>query len=159
MQSVCTRCRVTSTRHWFQLMSLVTLGVAATCNSLAACLVLPRLAAGHQHRFAVSHEGFAIRGLLIFAFAPGLVPLFPNWIRPPAAVLVTTAKLPHLPVLTAVSGFTWLLPWGMVGLAAALLCINAQTRDSLLGHGRVLSAVSLVVLVMVLMLTLLAFPA
>ena len=104
-------------------------------------------------------KGWLIRGLLIFAFAPGLVPLFPNWIRPPAAVLVTTAKLPHLPVLTAVSGFTWLLPWGMVGLAAALLCINAQTRDSLLGHGRVLSAVSLVVLVMVLMLTLLAFPA
>jgi hypothetical protein len=47
----------------------------------------------------------------------------------------------------------------MVALAAALLCINAQTRDSLLGHGRVLSAVSLVVLVMVLMLTLLSLSA
>src|SRR5713226_1927699 len=46
VQSVCTRCGVTSTRHWFQLMSLVTLVIAATCNSLVACLLLPGLAAG-----------------------------------------------------------------------------------------------------------------
>jgi hypothetical protein len=205
VQSVCTRCGVTSTRHWFQLMSLVTIGIAALSNSLAACVVLPRLAAGHQHKFPVAHEGFAIRAwlwadvkmavygwiplalgllawdyffrqeaspmisekikswavraLLILAFIPGMVPLFPHWIRPPAALLVATGKLPRLPALAAVSGLTWLLPWGMVGLAAAMLCIGAQTRDSLLGHGRVLSAVSLVILVMVLTLTLLAFPA
>jgi hypothetical protein len=204
VQSVCTRCGVTSTRHWFQLMSLVTLGIAAACNSLVACLLLPRLATGHR-RLALSHAGFAmrawlwtdlkasvygwiplalgllawdyflrqesnaviseklkgwlVRGLLILAWVPGVAPLVPRWIRPPAAVLVTTAKLPHLPALTAVSGLTWLLPWGMVGLAAALLCINTETRDSLLGHGRILSAASLVILVMVLMLTLLAFPA
>jgi len=205
VQSVCTRCGVTSTRHWFQLMSLVTIGIAALSNSLAACVVLPRLAAGHQHQFALSHEGFAIRAwlwtdlkvavygwipitlglliwdyflreesspvisekikgwlvraLLILAWVPGVAPLVPQWLRPPAALLVATGKLPRLPALAAVSGLTWLLPWGMLGVAAALLCINAQTRDSLLGHGRVLSAVSLVVLVMVLMLTLLAFPA
>ncbi len=186
-------------------MSLVTIGIAALSNSLAACVVLPRLAAGHQHKFPVAHEGFAIRAwlwadvkmavygwiplalgllawdyffrqeaspmisekikgwavraLLILAFIPGVVPLFPHWIRPPAALLVATGKLPRLPALAAVSGLTWLLPWGMVGLAAAMLCIGAQTRDSLLGHGRVLSAVSLVILVMVLTLTLLAFPA
>jgi hypothetical protein len=40
-----------------------------------------------------------------------------------------------------------------------MVCINAQTRDSLLGHGRILSAVSLAVLAGVLMLTLIAFPA
>ena len=92
-------------------------------------------------------KGWTVRALLILAFVPGVAPLFPRWIRPPAALLVTTAKLPHLPALpTAVSGLTWLLPWGMVGLAAALLCINADSRDSLLGHGRVLGAVSLVVL-------------
>jgi hypothetical protein len=206
VQSVCTRCGATSTRHWFQLMSLVTLVIAASCNALVACVVLPRLAAGHAHRLAVGHEGFAmrawlwtdlkaavygwialaaallawdyfvrqdshsvmsekikgwtVRALLILAFVPGLAPLFPRGIRPPAALLVATAKLPHLPALpTAVSGLTWLLPWGMVGVAAALLCINAQTRDSLLGHGRVLGAVSLVVLAVVLMLTLLAFRA
>ena len=206
VQSVCTRCGVTSTRHWFQLMSLVTLVIAAACNSLVACLVLPRLTAGHTRRLALSHEGFAlrawlwtdlkaalygwialaiallawdyfvrqeshavisekikgwtIRALLILAFVPGVAPLFPRWIRPPAALLATTAKLPHLPALpTALSGLTWLLPWGMVGLAAALLCINADSRDSLLGHGRVLGAVSLVVLLMVLMATLLVLRA
>jgi hypothetical protein len=62
-------------------------------------------------------------------------------------------------MLYAASGLMWLLPWGMVGLAAAMLCINAQTRDSLLGHGRILSAVSLAILAAVLMMTLVAFPA
>jgi hypothetical protein len=196
---------VSSTRHWYQLTSLVTLVIAATCNSLVALLVLPRLAAARPHRLAVAHEGFAIRawlwtdlkaavygwiplalgllawdyfvrqesapviserikgwlirGLLILAWVPGVAPLVPHWLRPPAALLVATGKLPRLPALAAVSGLTWLLPWSMVGLAAVLLCINAQTRDSLLGHGRVLSAVSLAVLVMVMMLTLLAFSA
>ena len=204
VQSVCTRCGVTSTRHWFQLMSLVTVGIAAACNSLMAFFVLPRLTAA-PHRFAVPHEGFAIRAwlwtdlkaavygwipltlgllawdyfarqessgvmseklkgwlvraLLILAWVPGVAPLVPHWLRPPAALLVTTVKLPRLPALAAVSGLTWLLPWGMVGLAAALLCINAETRDSLLGRGRVLSAVSLALLVAVMMLSLLVFSS
>ena len=205
VQSVCTRCGVSSTRHWFQLMSLVTVGIAATCNSVMAFVVLPRLEAGHLRRFAVSHEGFAIRawlwtdltaavygwiplalgllawdyfvrqesspviserikgwlvrGLLILAWVPGVAPLVPRWLRPPAALAAATGKLPRVPGMAAISGVTWLLPWTMVGLAAVLLCINAQTRDSLLGHGRVLSAVSLAVLAIVLMLTLMAFPA
>ena len=104
-------------------------------------------------------KGWVVRGLLILAWVPGVAPLVPHWLRPPAALLGAKARLPQLPALGAVSGLTWLLPWGMVGLAAALLCINAQTRDSLLGHGRILSAVSLAVLVVVLMLTLVALPS
>ena len=205
VQSVCTRCGVSSTRHWFQLMSLLTVGIAAACNSVMAFLVLPRLEAGHPHRFTVSHESFAIRawlwtdlkaavygwiplalgllawdyfvrqegspviserikgwlvrGLLILAWVPGVAPLVPHWLRPPAALAAATDKIPRVPALAAVSGLAWLLPWTMVGLAAVLLCINAQTRDSLLGHGRVLSAVSVAILATVLMLTLMAFPA
>jgi hypothetical protein len=185
-------------------MSLVTLGIAATCNSLVACLLLPRLAAGNGHGFAAGEEGFAIRAwlwtdlkaaaygwvplalgllgweyfvrqesqmiserikdwairtLLLLAFLPGVAPLLQHWFRPPAALLVAHAKLAHVPALTAVPGLMWLLPWGMVGLAAALLCVNAETRDALLGHGRVLSALSLAVLVLILMLTLLTVPA
>jgi hypothetical protein len=87
-----------------------------------------------------------------------VAPLVPRWLRPPAALLVTHAKLPHLPDMTAVSGLSWLLPWGMVALAAALLCVSPETRDALLGHGRVLGGVSLGVLVIVLMLLLLAIP-
>lgn len=204
VQSVCTRCRATSTRHWFQLMSLVTLVVAATCNSLVACLLLPRLIAAHAHPPTAMHAGLAVRawlwtdlkasaygwiplglGLLIWdyflrqesqtlmsekikgwlirlvlivGFVGGVIPLVPSWLRPPAAVLANHDKLPRLPALTAIPELSWLLPWGMVGLAAALLCLNAETRDALLGRGRILSAASVVVLVLVLMMTLLVFP-
>ncbi len=50
-QSVCSRCQVAATRHWFQLMSLVTLLVAVLCNSLVGLLLLPRLAGGGHSRF------------------------------------------------------------------------------------------------------------
>jgi len=186
-------------------MSLVTLVIAAACNSLVGLLLLPRLAAGHSNRLAVNHLGLAVRAwlwtdlkaavygwiplavgllawdyfvrqesravisqkikswlvraVLILAIATGAAPLVPSWLRPPAALAMTRGKIPHLPMLPAVPGLTWLFPWALVSLAAALLCINAETRDSLLGHGRVLSAVSLMVLVGVLMLTLLVLPA
>ena len=104
-------------------------------------------------------KDWVVRALLVVGFVTGVVPLVPRWLRPPAALLVTRAKLPHFPMLTAVPELTWLLPWGMVGLAAALLCLHAETRDALLGHGRVLSAASVVLLVLVLMMTLLVFPA
>lgn len=205
LQSVCTRCGVTGTRHWFQLMSLVTVVIAAVCNSLVAVLVLPDLAAKHTVGLALGHEslairawmwmdlkaalygwiplafgllawdyflrpesapviseklkGWLVRGLLILAIGAGLAPLVPRWLRPPAAVLVTAAKFPRLPALAAVSGLAWLLPWSLAGAAAALLCINAQTRDALLGHGRVLSAISLAVIGGVLVMVLLIFPA
>ena len=54
-QSVCTRCKVSATRHWFQLMSLVTLMVAVACNALVALVLLPRLTAG-AHAPAVFRE-------------------------------------------------------------------------------------------------------
>ena len=50
-QSVCTRCNASATRHWFQLMSLVTLLVAVTCNTLVAFLLLPRLTGGARPLF------------------------------------------------------------------------------------------------------------
>lgn len=204
VQSVCTRCGATSTRHWFQLMSLVTLVVAAGCNALVACFLLPRLIA-HADRLAAMHAGlvvrawlwtdlkasaygwiplglgllawdyflrqesqtvisekikdWVVRGLLVVGFVMGVVPLVPRWLRPPAALLASHAKLPHLPLVGAFPELAWLLPWGLVGLAAALLCLNAETRDALLGHGRILSAASVAVLVLVLMMTLIVFPA
>jgi hypothetical protein len=103
-------------------------------------------------------KGWLIRVLLIVGFVTGVVPLVPRWLRPPAALLAN-AKLPHLPMLTTVPELSWLLPWGLVGLAAALLCLNAETRDTLLGHGRILSAASVAVLLLVLTMTLIVFPA
>lgn len=101
---------------------------------------------------------WVIRSLLVSAFLVRIVPLFPRWIRPPAGLLVTAAKLPRFPIpmLPALSAA---VPWVIVALAAALLCMNAETRDSLLGRGRALSAISLGVLLMVLTFSLLAFIA
>jgi hypothetical protein len=104
-------------------------------------------------------KGWLVRGLLILAVAIGFAPLVPRWLRPPAAVLVTAGKFPRMPVLAYLSGAEWLLPWTLVAAAAALLCINAQSRDSLLGHGRILGTVSVAALTVVLILVLLIFPA
>src|SRR6267143_6109335 len=50
-QSVCTRCNTAATRHWFQLMSLMTLLMAVACNAIVAFLLLPRLADGRHSQF------------------------------------------------------------------------------------------------------------
>ena len=104
-------------------------------------------------------KGWLVRGLLIIAWVPGVAPLVPHWLRPPAALMVSVAKLPRIPDMGAASGLLWLLPWAMVALAAAILCIHAPTRDSLLGHGRILSGISVAILVLVLALTLLSLSA
>ncbi len=45
------------------------------------------------------------------------------------------------------------LAWGVVVVVIALLCSNSETRDSLLGHGKALSLVSLGVLLLLLTMT------
>lgn len=45
------------------------------------------------------------------------------------------------------------LAWGVVVLVTILLCANSETRDALLGHGKVLSLVSLGVLLLLLAMT------
>ncbi len=178
-QSVCTSCGVASTRHWLQLMSLITLMVAVGCNSLVAWSVLPRLVMGHQPRqlfrawlwlnekvalygwvlvalsllawdFLVRRgseakiRGWVARRLLILLLLARIAPLIPWWVpagQPPPAIVAAIDKNPGLPSTVA---------WAVVLLVAGLLCLNADTRDSLLGHGRVLSLVSLGLLLLVL---------
>lgn len=101
---------------------------------------------------------WVIRSLLVSAFLVPIVPLFPRWIRPPAALLLMAAKLPRFPIPMR-PAFSAAVPWAIVALAAALLCMNAETRDSLLGRGRALSVASLGILLTVLTFTLLAFIA
>jgi hypothetical protein len=181
-QSVCTRCNVVATRHWFQLMSLVTLLVAVLCNALVGILLLPRLVEGGHSRFVFrawlwfDHKaalygwapitlallawdylvwkaakpkvkGWFTRKLLTFSLAAGLAPLLPWWIpagQPSGEFLSMIGKHPGLPGLLA---------WGVVLVVVALLCINAESRDSLLGHGKALSVVSLGLLLLVLTMT------
>jgi hypothetical protein len=181
-QSVCSRCNVVATRHWFQLMSLVTLLVAVLCNALVGILLLPRLIEGGQSRFVFrawlwfDHKaalygwapislallawdylvwkaakpkvkGWFTRKLLTFSLAAGLAPMLPWWIpagQPSGEFLSMIGKYPGLPSLLA---------WGVVLVVVALLCINAESRDFLLGHGKALSMVSLGLLLLVLTMT------
>jgi hypothetical protein len=99
---------------------------------------------------------WVIRSLLVSAFLVRIIPLFPHWIRPPVGLLVTAAKLPRFPI-PMLPAFSAVAPWVIVAMAAALLCMNAETRDALLGRGRALSVASLGVLLTVLTFTLLAF--
>jgi hypothetical protein len=182
-QSVCTRCGVAATRCWFQLMSLLTLMVAVGCNSLVVWFLVPRGVAGHPARMlfrawlwldekgslygwvplalgllAWDHfvwresrpkiKGWITRKLLSFVLIGAVAPVLPWWIpagQPPDSFLAGLAKHPGLPVILA---------WGIVILVITLLCINGETRDTLLGHGRVLSLVSVAVLLLVLTMTL-----
>jgi len=181
-QSVCSRCSVAATRYWFQLMSMSTLLTAVVCNALVGLLLLPRLVEGRHPRFVFrawlwfDHnaalygwvpvafgllawdyfvwkaarpkvKGWLTRKLLTFSLAAGLAPMLPWWIpagQPPGQFLSMIGKYPGVPCLLA---------WGVVLLVAVLLCINAESRDYLLGHGRALSVVSLGLLLLVLTMT------
>jgi hypothetical protein len=178
-ESLCTRCHVVATRHWFQLMSLVTLLVAVVCNSLIGLLLLPRLAEGR-------HSRFLFRAWLWFDYKAALY----GWVPIAIALLVWdhfvwkatkpkvkgwfTRKLltfslaagiaPMLPwwipagqppgqflaMIGKYPGVPALLAWGVVLVVAVLLCHNAESRDYLLGHGKALSMVSLGLLLLVL---------
>jgi hypothetical protein len=173
---------VAATRHWFQLMSLVTLLVAVLCNALVGLLLLPRLAAGGQSRLVFRAwlwfdnkaalygwvpialgllawdyfvwksakpkiKGWFTRKLLTFSLAAGLAPMLPWWIpagQPPGEFLAMIGKHPGVPALLA---------WGVVLVVTVLLCLNAESRDYLLGHGKALSLVSVGLLLLVLTMT------
>jgi len=181
-QSLCTRCNVVATRHWFQLMSLATLLVAVLCNSLVALLLLPRLVEAR-------HPSLAFRAWLWFDYKAALY----GWVPIAAALLAWdilvwkaarpkvkgwfTRKLltfslaagmaPMLPwwvpagqppgeflaMIGKYPGVPTLLAWAVVLVVIVLLCSNAESRDYLLGHGKALSIVSLGLLLLVLTMT------
>ena len=181
-QSVCTRCRRVPPRYWFQLMSLVTLLVAVVGNGLIAIFLLPRFVMAHNARFmfrawwwldqkaalygwvlfAVSLlawdffvwkearpklKGWFTRKLLTLSLATGIAPLIPWWIpadQPPGEFLSMIGKYPGLPAVLA---------WSVVLVVSVLLCIDAESRDYLLGHGRILSIVSTGLLLLVMTMT------
>lgn len=181
-QSVCNRCGAASTRHWLQLTSLVTLMVAVACNTLVAFYLLPRHITGHSPRFLFRAwiwmddkisiygwvplavgllawdffiwrhsrpkvKGWITRKLLTFALLAGVAPFIPWWLpagQPPQNFLSAVRAHPGLPSILA---------WSVVVFVVTWLCINAETRDSLLGHGKVLSLVSLGVLLLLLAMT------
>jgi hypothetical protein len=93
-------------------------------------------------------RGWVSRKILTFVLAAGFAPILPWWIpanQPSDKMLAALSRYPGLP--SAIS-------WGGVLLVAIVLCVKAETRDSLLGHGKVLSLISLGALALFLTLTL-----
>jgi len=77
----------------------------------------------------------------------GMTPFIPSWVpagQPSQNFLAMIRSHPGLPLALA---------WGVVVLVVELVCLEAETRDSLLGQGKVLSLVGLGALVLVLGLT------
>jgi len=185
-QSVCSRCQVAATRHWFQLMSLVTLLVAVLCNSLVGLLLLPRLAGGGHSRFVFRawlwfDYKAALYGWVPIAF--GLLawdylvwkaakPRVKGWVTRKLLTFSLAAGLaPMLPwwipagqppgqflsMIGKYPGVPSLLAWGVVLVVTVLLVINAESRDYLLGHGKALSLISVGLLLLVLTMTMVSW--
>jgi hypothetical protein len=93
-------------------------------------------------------KSWVTRKLLTFVLVTSVAPILPWWIpagQPPDSFLARISRYPGLPTSLA---------WLTVTLVLVLLCCNPPTRDSLLGHGRVLSLISLGALLFVLAMTL-----
>ncbi len=185
-QSVCTRCGDVAARHWLQFVSLIALLVAVAGNSLVAWFVLPHRVTGLHDQFLFRAwiwldakaslygwvpvaagllawdifvwrasrpkvKGWVTRKLLTFTLLAGVAPFIPWWVpagQPPKNFLTAVGSYPGLPSL---------LSWGVILFVITLLCINSETRDSLLGHGKVLSLVSLGALLLLLALTIIGW--
>lgn len=185
-ESVCTKCGVAPSRHWLQLAGLATLTVAIVWNSLLALLFLSRLANGDQVPMfrtwlrlndLVASYGWAAlaMALLVWSFwaRRGYTILRREWVARVFLILlllagIAAAPLPWLPArlgrvyLTLTHNYPGLAPtlaWAMIVSVVGLLCMSSETRDSLLGHGRVLTLVSLGLLVLILGLMTLGWSA
>jgi hypothetical protein len=80
------------------------------------------------------------RKILTFVLAAGFAPVLPWWLpagQPSDKTLALLYRYPGLPCTVS---------WGAILVVAIVLCAKAETRDILLGRGKVLSAVSLGVL-------------
>jgi hypothetical protein len=178
----CTRCGESPTLHWFQLTSLLTLFLAVLCNSAIAMFLLPRFTASHHGslffriwlwlsekgaaygwvpvaigllawdyfiRRKNKHKvkGWVTRKLLTFALVASVTPMIPWWIpagQPPQNFLSAIGRYPGLPSALA---------WSSVLAIAAILCFNTETREALLGKGKVLSFISLGAILILLSMT------
>ena len=181
-QSFCTRCKVSATRHWFQLMSLLTLLLAAACNALVALVLLPRLSSGEHARPVFRAWLWADRQVAFYGWVPVAIallawdflvwkaarPKIKGWFTRKLLTLSLAAGVaPMLPwwvpagqppgqflaMIAKYPGLPTSLAWGVVLVVVVLLCADAESRDYLLGHGKALSVISVSTLMLVLTMT------
>lgn len=96
-------------------------------------------------------KGWINRKILTFVLAAGFAPILPWWVpanQPSDKALAMLAQYPGLPCA---------ISWGGVLLVAIVLCIKAETRNSLLGGGKTLSVISLGTLTMFVMFAMLGW--
>ena len=181
-QTVCSRCNVAATRHWFQLMSLMTLLVTIVCNTLVGLFVLPRLAEGQHSRFIFrawlwfDHKA-ALWGWIPIALAllawdyfvwREARPKVKGWFTRKLLTFSIAAGLaPMLPwwipagqppreflsMVAKYPGGPTLFAWVVVLAVIVLLCTSTESRDYLIGHGKALSLISLWLLLLVVTFT------
>jgi hypothetical protein len=93
-------------------------------------------------------KSWVTRKALSFVLAAGFAPILPWWIpigQPSDKTLSAMASYPGLPCIVS---------WSAILIVAIVLCLKAETRDLVLGRGKVLSAVSLGCLALFMALTL-----
>jgi hypothetical protein len=186
-ESVCSRCGSVPTRQWLQLTTLLMLMVTFACNSLVDLYLLRRLVAGRSHSlsfraWAWFNEGFSSYGWVVVALSlliwsiwsrEDWIKHITEWVTRGLLILLllagaAAALLPHIPgrptagiraLLARYHDAAMMLPWGIVALVAGLLCLNTETRDSLLGRGKLSTLISAGILLMVLTMILQAWSA
>jgi len=89
--------------------------------------------------------------LLTFSLAAGVAPLLPGGF--PLDSLPRILRHDRSACRSACPA-----AWGVVTVVTIVLCIDPESRDYLLGHGRVLSIVSTGMLLLVLTMTVVAGP-
>lgn len=93
-------------------------------------------------------KGWVSRKVLTFVLAAGFAPILPWWLpagQPSDKTMAVLSRYPGLPCVVS---------WTAILVVAVVLCMKAETRDLLLGRGKVLTGVSLGVLILFLALTL-----
>jgi hypothetical protein len=96
-------------------------------------------------------KGWVSRKILTFVLAAGFAPILPWWVpagQPSEKTLAVLARYPGLPCA---------ISWAGVLAVAIVLCVKAETRNCLLGRGKVLSLFSLGALTLFLTFTLLGW--
>ena len=104
-----------------------------------------------RNKTAPKIKSWISRKVLTFVLAAGFAPVLPWWIpagQPSDKTVAALANYPGLPCA---------ISWSAVLLVSAILCIKSETRDRLLGQGKVLSLVSLSALAVFLAMTLLGW--
>jgi hypothetical protein len=104
-----------------------------------------------KKKIAPKIKSWFSRKVLTFVLAAGFAPILPWWLpagQPSDKTLAVMGRYPGLPCA---------ISWTAILIVAAVLCLKAETRDVLLGRGKVLTGVSLGVLTIFLALTLLGW--